>query len=93
MTDAERCPGCGGLYSLIGTVHRCSGALSRAQVAEPEAKPARPVTEKAVTKIRKAVTKIGRGRPKKEGAMSGAERVRALRARHAKAKAEREAKP
>jgi hypothetical protein len=47
---SERCPGCGALYSLVGRVHNCSGALlshqpllrkAAAILSEPNLKAAR----------------------------------------------------
>jgi hypothetical protein len=46
MNNPERCPGCGGLIAIIGTRHRCSGALLGK--AHDEARPPIRVVTKPV---------------------------------------------
>jgi hypothetical protein len=69
LHEDERCPDCGALLILVGRSHPCR---PRQAVTKP------PVTKSPVAKL--PVTKSGGRPPIGEKAMTGAERMRKLRA-------------
>lgn len=75
---SDRCERCGALIALVGRVHNCRGGeVWRVGATKKDVTPVTKIVR--VTK-NNSVTKKKRGRPKKAGAMTGAERVRKLRA-------------